>query len=144
MDSSWETRELVVLEAAVRHFDDPDAASLDPSQIAQMTGLDESSAMRALRSLVTAAPPYVVGVTTAEFAFPTMLTDVTERARRTVGQWPTPEGLSNRIVAAIEEVAANASSEDERSRARRVLESVGGVGKGVLTAVLAKVLTEGV
>jgi hypothetical protein len=72
------------------------------------------------------------------------ITDPTGHARRTVGTWPTPDGLADRIITALEETAANAPSEEERSRAQKMLDGAKGVGKGVLTGVLVKVLTQGV
>jgi hypothetical protein len=58
-----------------------------------------------------------------------------------VGAWPTPEGLADRILAALADTAENGPSEEERGKARKVLDAAGGVGKSVLTNVLTKVLT---
>jgi hypothetical protein len=51
--------------------------------------------------------------------------------------------LTERILAALEDTAESAPTEEERSGARKFLDGAAGVGKGVLTSVLVKVLTEG-
>lgn len=69
--------------------------------------------------------------------------NVTGEARRRVGAWPTPDSLTNRIIAALEDAAANGASEEERTRAQKMLDGAKGVGKGVLTGVMVKVMTGG-
>jgi len=95
VDSTWETRELVVLEAAVRHFDNPEAKRFDLPHMAEVTGLDGDTLRRALRALYEASPPYIDGAKMAEQTYPEPLTGVTERARRAVGAWPTADNLAD-------------------------------------------------
>ncbi len=132
-----------VLKAAVEWFDDPDSNIMNMPDIVELSGLAEDDVKRALRRISSAFPPYIDGVETAEAAYPIAISSVTERAIRAAGAWPTPETLADRIVAALEDTAANGESEVERTRAQKILDGAKGVGKGVLTSVLVKVLTEG-
>jgi DNA-binding GntR family transcriptional regulator len=61
------------------------------------------------------------------------VTAVYERGLRTVGAWPSAESLVERLVAALEAQAQAASTPEERSRVRKTLEALRGVGLDVLT-----------
>lgn len=61
------------------------------------------------------------------------ITGITERGLTEVGAWPTPESLVERLLAALEEQANAAPTEQERSRARRTLDALKGIGLDVLT-----------
>ena len=82
---TWTARELVVLRALVEKFEDVETFSVGIETLLAATGLDESDVRRALRSLYTANPPYLEGVK-AQLPYPIIITKVTERARRAVGQ----------------------------------------------------------
>ncbi len=140
MESTWETRELRVLDYLVEHYDKPQRP-VDPSveHLSEVTALDKESVRTALAHLFTADPPYITGMDVAEFDYPARLSGVTERARRAVGQWPTPESLADRIIAALEAQAESEPDPETRSK----LKHASDVGKGVLTGELTRVLTEG-
>ncbi len=59
--------------------------------------------------------------------------DVSEKARRAVGAWPSPEALALRLVEAVEQGLAAAITEDERSRWRKLRDGMTGAGTAVLT-----------
>lgn len=139
MDSTWETRDLAVLRVAVEHFDDPAALRLSLESVAAQAGLSDNDVKRAARALHEASPPYVEGITVDQASYPIALTGVTERARRAVGQWPTPEALAERIISALTEAAEKEQDPDKKGR----LSHAADVGKGVLTGVLTNVLTQG-
>jgi hypothetical protein len=61
------------------------------------------------------------------------VTGVTERGLRTVGAWPTPESLVDRLLAALAEREANAATEEERGRIRKTIDALASVGREVLT-----------
>lgn len=127
MDDTWTERELPVLTALVEHFDDPDAAQWHRSDGVGATGLDADSVTRALAALHGAQPPYVVGVSVEEASYPVVLTGVTERARRAVGAWPTPEALVDRLVAAL----FGGGGRRGRSRAEVEVATGGGLARRV-------------
>lgn len=140
MESTWETRDLVVLELAVRHFDDPDASGLDIPTIATQTGLGESDVKRALKALSEASPALVVGIPIAEASYPPYLTGVTERARQLVGAWPSPDSLTDRLVAALQSAAETEPDEEKRTALQRIASLVGGVGRDVFVNVVSSVI----
>jgi hypothetical protein len=142
MDSTWEDRDLPVLRAVVRIEDDTQH-HVRAEQIKEATGLDDKDVQRALGALARENPPFfeIIDASSMGGTFYMGAVNCTGHARRTVGSWPTPDNLADRIIAGLQEAADNAPSEEERSRARKVLDGVGGVGKGVLTGVLVKVLS---
>jgi hypothetical protein len=140
VESTWETRDLVVLELAVRHFDDPDVFRLDIPAIAAQTGLDEGDVKRALKALNDASPALVVGVPIAELSYPPYLTGVTERARQLVGAWPSPDSLTDRLIAALQSAAETEPDEEKRTVLKRMASLVGGVGRDVFVNVVSSVI----
>jgi hypothetical protein len=132
MQSTWESRELPVLRFAVEQFDDPDVRHLRIADIVAGTGLDEREVKSALLALHTASPPYVEGLTPAEVAYPIDLYGVTERARRVVGQWPTPEAWADRLVAALEQAAQDETDPRKRGLLRKGAGILGGVARDVV------------
>ncbi len=140
MDDTWTERELPVLTALVEHFDDSDAAQWHRSDVVGATGLDADSVARALAALHGAQPPYVAGVSVEEASYPVVLTGVTERARRAVGAWPTPEALVDRLVAALLAAADDEGDPDQRSRLRQAAGWLGGSLRDVATQVATGVV----
>jgi hypothetical protein len=68
-------------------------------------------------------------------------TTVTADARRLAGLWPTPDTAADRIVIALELLVANAKTDEDRSRARKALEALGGAGRDPSVAVAAAAIT---
>lgn len=136
MESTWETRELPLLAAAVEWFDDPDANIMNMPDIIERSGLSEDDVKRALRRLDSATPPYFEGVETAEFIYPVALSRVTERALREVGAWPTPESLADRIVSELNRAADEEDDPEKQGRIRRLAAWFGGAGRDVLVEVV--------
>jgi hypothetical protein len=84
--STWETRELPVLEALASHFADPKARPVDPAALAEESGLPEKDVAEALRVLSQARPPYVVGVQLGQTsAGEPQVTGLTDRAWTEMG-----------------------------------------------------------
>jgi hypothetical protein len=89
-----------------------------------------------------ASPPYIVGVSVAEFMYPIRLTGVTERARRAVGQWPSAESMVDRMLTILNERAEDAPP-DERPRWRRLRDGFAGAGRDVAVEFAAALLARG-
>lgn len=89
------------------------------TDVARKVGFDAETVERALRALYT--EPYFekpMGSWQKQFIF---VGAPTSAALRIAGQWPTPEGQLERLIAAFEAVAAdNTCPEEERSRAEKV------------------------
>ncbi|MGC4940784.1 hypothetical protein [Kribbella sp. DT2] len=142
MESTWETRDLPVLEAIVRLYDETGSA-MRPSAINAAAGLSEDDLQRALRALRDNEPPFVTKMSGSLGGGIMLVGAPTGHARRVVGAWPTPEGLADRIVAALNEAADNEPDEAKKTKLRRAAEAVAGVGRDILTDVTAQVITKG-
>jgi hypothetical protein len=144
MDSTWETRDLPVLKVVVGIEEETGRYAM-VADIAERTGLSDEQVQRAIAALSREEPQLfdVIDSSSMSGSYYAGAGDTTGHARRVVGAWPTPESLADRLIAALEETAANGETDEQRSWAKRALEGGKVVGKGVLTSVLVKVLTEG-
>lgn len=117
--------------------------AMPATAITEATGFDDEQVQRALAALGKERPPFFHLMDDSTMAGKHYFgaEGSAGHARRTVGAWPTPDSLADRIVAALQDAAEHAPTEEERSRARKVLDGVTGVGKGVLTGVLVKALS---
>src|ERR1700733_11951099 len=88
MEETWARRDLPVLEAIVSKFDELERYQLRIPELIQLCGLPEDQVKAALRSIAGARPPYIASTGSAGLTYPLIITGVTERARRAVGQWP--------------------------------------------------------
>lgn len=142
VESTWETRDLRVLENIVNAYDETGSSPRPPS-IATSIGLPEEEVQRALRALRHNEPPFFTKMTGAMGGIILLIGEPTGHARRVVGAWPTPDALADRIIAALNDAADNEPDEEKKGKLRRGAEAVAGVGKGVLTDVMAQVITKG-
>ncbi|GAT08067.1 hypothetical protein H7I77_13400 [Mycolicibacterium novocastrense] len=115
---TWTTRDLPVLRAAVEIYDrtgrNPSAAELGAA-----CEFDEDTVQRALRALYR-EPFFEKGMDTWGGGI-LAVGPPTSAALRIAGQWPTPEGQLDRLIAAFEAVAADDSrTDEERSRAAKI------------------------
>lgn len=144
LEDVFARREMRLLQFAVthldEHIDDMGKQTLTIEQLVEGTGLDEADVKRALRSLYEASPPYIEGITVAQMAYPIRLTNVTERARREAGQWPTPEALVSRMVAALNEAADAELDPERKSKLKSAALALGGVGRDLAVQVAATVI----
>jgi hypothetical protein len=142
MESTWETRDLPVLEVVVRYFDE-NAGMLYPQvhDLVEITGQEPMEVYRALKAL---EPDYVrlQEVMSGGDPNPHTVRAITSEARRAVGQWPTPEGLADRIVAALLEAAEREPDEKKRTKLRAAAETLGSFGRDLLINVAANVATK--
>lgn len=117
-DDTWTNRDLPVLKAVVELFEETGRGPR-VTDVVTRVGFDEETVERALRALYT--EPYfekAMGSAQKQFIFVGVPTSA---ALRVAGQWPTPEGQLDRLIAAFEAVAADETRpEEERSRARKV------------------------
>jgi hypothetical protein len=125
MESTWEQRDLPVLDAIVRYFDEDDSAVIpDVATFAEITGIDPGQVGRAVRAL---SPRFIKTAPGLGGLTEVGIMGVTDEARQAVGQWPSPEVWVDRLVRALREAAergtrpgaARPPAHDGR-RARRV------------------------
>jgi hypothetical protein len=133
-EDTWNNRDLPVLRAVVDIYDRT-GRTMRTSAIEQECGLDEETVQRALRALNR--EPYFEKVTVASGGLILLVGAPTGAAFRVAGQWPSPEGLLERMVAALE-IAANDESRDdeERSRFRQVILTLRGAAYQVAIGAL--------
>lgn len=121
----WTNRDLPVLKAAVELREEnghaPRATATE-----RATGFDQDTVQRALRNLYT--EPYFDGGNRASGKYVVSVGTPTSAALRVVGRWPTPEGLLDRLLAALAEAAEDGERPDEeRSRFKKAASAFGGV-----------------
>jgi hypothetical protein len=139
MESTWETRDLPVLDAIVRYFDEHDGPEVpDVETFAKLTGMDPGQVARAVRAL---SPRFLNTQATFGGLMHVAIIGVTDEAREKVGQWPTPEAVADRIVAALLEAADREPDERRRTKLRAAAETLGSFGRDLLINVAANVAT---
>ena len=109
LPDTWASRELVILRAALKRMDDGDE-SPDLADVYRDSGLSMKQFIAGVNALDSADPPYLE----AEWAggwggddrpgggYVVMLS---ERARRELGTWPSPDAMLERLIAALEGVS---------------------------------------
>lgn len=142
MDSTWETRDLPVLDAVVKIYEETGQA-IRPRQIESVTGMEAAQVQKALRALLGEDPPFFEKGQGAMGGHILLVGKVTGHARRTIGSWPTPQGLTDRFAQAFAEAADQEHEPEKRSVLKRCAEAFGGVGKDVAAQVIAKVILQG-
>jgi hypothetical protein len=142
VDDTWTAYELPVLTYLVERFESADTHDVQVAEIAQALNLTPVEVGRSLRKLADAAPPYVkVYAPAAELRDPDTVYDVTERARRAVGQWPTPESVADRLVAVLTDAAERVPDEEKRGLLRRTAVWLGGAGRDFAVEIGAAVVS---
>ncbi|WP_043456605.1 hypothetical protein [Gordonia polyisoprenivorans] len=133
MEDTWTNRDLPVLRAAVRLYDEYD---LPPSaeQIEAECGLDDDTVQRALKALYR-EPFFEKGIVGGgEIRF---VGKPTGEAQRVAGMWPSPTTQLERLIAALQAVADDDSRPDEeRSRFRQVALLLGGAASQIAIGAL--------
>lgn len=133
---TWFPRDLPVLRTIVRlHDTEPHWVRL--SDVARELGLEELTVFQSLRALEWA------GFVTWEASTPpgsSRIKSHSAGARRETGAWPTPESGADRVVAALEQIAHD-GTEDERTRAQKILGELTGAGRQIAIGVATAVAT---
>jgi hypothetical protein len=138
---TWFDRELPVLEATIQLLEERGSpgAVVRVGQISERCGIEPSKVLTALASM----QPEFVSLLLVESDEPNsqMVETVTGAARRAVGQWPSPETMSDRLLAALNEAVEQESDPTKRSRLRAAADAVAGIGRDVLVNVFSTAAT---
>jgi hypothetical protein len=141
MEDTWESRDLLVLDAVVSYFEEH-AGTKFPQvyDIADLIGRDSVEVYRALRAL---RPTYVElsEVMSGGDPKPHMIVGITDEARRAVGQWPTAEGIVDRLTQGLLDAADREPDERKRSRLRAVAEGLRSFARDVAVEVISNAAT---
>lgn len=113
MDDTWAARELPVLNAAAALLESSYMVTV--SDIAERTGLEQPDVARALDAL---HPTHVDFRKTETGGDPTFwyVLKITPEGRRAAGQWPTAEGLVDRLVTAFRDAASREQDPQRQSQ----------------------------
>lgn len=135
----WAERDFPLLLAAARHLD----AGAHVIQISTLTGeldIELSDALRSARALLGT---YLTGKTVDSMAGPrdAIITDLTERGRRATGLWPSGES-ADALVEALRQAEEATDDLEEKNNLRRAAGAVMGVGRDVMTDVIAAVISK--
>jgi len=130
LEPSWDSRELPILRAALRRLDaGKDAAEF--ADIREETGLVDDQIWAGMKALESADPPYIERIGSDIWG-------VSERARRELGTWPTPEALVDQLAAALTEAAEAEREPENKTRLMAAAQVLGGMAKDVAVGVLVR------
>lgn len=135
---TWTNRDLPVLKAAVDIFETGDDDNIEPDEIARRTGFDVDDVQRALRVLYK--HPYLdpdSGMSDASGQV-LFVGEPTGDGLRAAGNWPTPEGIVDRLIAALETAAEDETrSADDRGLLSKAALTMRGAAYQLLIGTLA-------
>ncbi|WP_137145094.1 hypothetical protein [Mycolicibacterium sp. CR10] len=145
MADTWESRDLLVLKAAVELYDEK-GRSPRASDLERATGFDKDTVQRALRALYS-EPFFEQGVESSGNQI-IIVGEPTSAALRVVGQWPTPESQLERLVAALQAAADDEDRpEEDRSKFKQAILTLRGaawqVALGALSGAGGNLMTGG-
>jgi hypothetical protein len=142
MESTWETRDLPVLDAIVCYFDEHDGPEIPGvGTFAKLTGMDPVQVARAVRAL---SPRFIKTQAAMGGLMNAAIVGVTDEARQAVGQWPSPEVWVDRLVQALREAAEREPDPERRGRLRAMADGLGGFARDVAVGVLSGGITQSV
>jgi len=105
------------------------------SDLAERTDMTAAQVSRAVDNL---QPTYLeVEVLEHPTGDAFLVSRITDEGRRAVGQWPTAEGIVDRLVQGLLDAADQEPDEQKRSRLRAVAEGMGGFARDVAVGVIS-------
>jgi hypothetical protein len=139
MESTWESRDLPVLDAVVRFFEKEYDGVLPSAQtFAGRLGMDPVQVAKAVGAL---SPTYLAISPSMGGPESLSIEGVTDEARRKVGQWPTPENLVDRLAQGLLDAADQEPDEQKKSRLRSIAEGLRGFARDVTVGVISNAAT---
>jgi hypothetical protein len=140
VESTWETRDLPVLEAAIKHAEEHGAIpGAYGSTLIESTNL---SAEEVERALVALDGEYIE-VQKSLGGGPTRwrVSRIYPGARRAVGQWPSADIWADRLISALREAADNEPDPGKRSKLAQAADALGSLGGQVVGGVITAYVT---
>lgn len=140
MESTWETYDIPVMDAAIRYAEDhgaPPGANGD--HIASVTGLSLEDVARTLSRL---DGEYLeVRKSLGAGAARWRADRIHPAARRAVGQWPADDGWGQRLATALEQAADAEPDPVKKGKLKKAAEAVGSLGGQVVAGVVTTYIT---
>ena len=139
MTSTWNERELKILEAVAR-CEESDEINVGVADLANRAALDPQTTARGVRALVDAG--YMTGADASTLdGYDLLAPRLLERGRRAIGQWPS-EQTFEAFLQALDEQIVETEDPLERSRLEKLRAAAADVGKGVVGAVLTAIIKQ--
>jgi hypothetical protein len=134
---TWINRDLPVLKAVVDIFEDDGEDNIEAGEIERRTGFDDETVQRALRVLYK--HPYLERESGMSDGNGRVLYagEPTGDGLRAAENWPSPQGVIDRLVAALEQAATDESRPpEERSMLKKAALTIRGAAYQVAIAAL--------
>lgn len=140
--STWPTRELPILRAALRAVD-AGGDFVELEDIRLEAGISAGQFRVGAQALHDAGYLDVIFMPgwTDDHASGN-LRSVHERTRRELGSWPTADDVVDRLVAALTAAADNAPEPEKKTMFRATADTVGGMARDVIVSVVAAQIGE--
>src|SRR5262245_43480573 len=118
--STWATRDLPILKLALRNLDTGQTHITALEGMRAELGFDGPTMRAGVRALAEADPPYI-SVDAVDGPLDRIagyVTGVSERTRRELGTWPSPDSVIDQLVSALNAAAAAEPEGEKRGRLR--------------------------
>jgi hypothetical protein len=136
MEDTWGVRDVPVLSAVVELLDHSYMVTV--SDIAERTGLDLAEVARSLDAMDPAFVDFRKTETGGDPRF-WYVNRVTPEARQAIGQWPTAEGLIDRLVKAFSDAADHEQDAERHYQLRQAAGLLGETVRDVAVRVAATI-----
>ncbi|MEV2242212.1 hypothetical protein [Micromonospora sp. NPDC049891] len=141
MTDTWTSIDLPVLKAAVKYIEDRDYGEFPQAyDLAPLLDIDENEVGKAMLRL---DGTYIEAFRTGGGLCRTGVRRIYPAARSAVGQWPTPEAVAERLLAALQAAADVESDTEKRSKLKQAAAFLGEGGRDLLVNVLAAAINRG-
>lgn len=136
MEDTWTRIDLPVLAAAIQYIEDHDYGSLPQAyDLAPALGLDADEIGKAIKRLDGV---YVEMFGTMGGLSSNGVKEIYPEGRRAVGQWPSPEGVADKLIQELQDAADREVDPVRKSRLKAAGAALADVGVKVVGEVLAK------
>lgn len=132
----WHERELPILRYTSQRMDEVPGSLVDTSDIAAHLDLDRRTVEACVRNLQNAG--YFTSVVWDGGGGGTIM-GVSERTLREVDIWPKGDPLQD-LLKALHDAEETATSPEEKTRVRKVIDAVSGASREVMVDVMASVI----
>lgn len=145
LPDTWFTRELLVLRHIVSEFDKERPHDMSVGEISNRMHVDGqnwfdvrlvNAAVKALERDGLISMQWVDGFGgSGPDLSESRVIDFDSRAYGLTGMWPSPDATADRLLAALEDLAEHSSDEVTRTKARKALDALTGLGRDLFVSV---------
>jgi DNA-binding MarR family transcriptional regulator len=144
LEDVWNARDLPVLMAIARHLDQNPGTALPVKDLVEHLDMGPDDITRAVVALSDAG--YIETIVhdrrlASAGRQINRVKRISPEARRIVGLWPSPETALDRMIAALEELAAKSESDETRGKAQKLLDGFAEAGRQIGVGVARAAIT---